>query len=116
MNYINLDIKKGEYSKNIICTTNLYSINVITWGPSSETDIHDHPKFGCHIKVLDGTFTEKLYHPKTQVYLNEHKLTNYSFIHNDISKHKIVYNNPYYPGYTLQIYFPGYYNNEFSKK
>lgn len=116
--YTNTSVPENEYHKEIVCENKLYSIQVISWGKNAETPVHCHPIFGCHSKILKGNFIEEFYHPKNGIYMKERFRTegDISFIHNRYYHHKVnnVSSGEY--GCSLQIYFPGYYNNnDFNK-
>lgn len=62
--YLDLDsmyLINNNYYKKSIMKTDLFEMFLIIWKLNSESPIHDHPKDGCLLKVLDGCLVETIY-------------------------------------------------------
>ena len=63
--YIN--ICPNRYTRNkVYCDTNCgdrtaFEIMVLCWDKGQTSGIHDHPKYGCIVKVLQGELEENIY-------------------------------------------------------
>ena len=57
-NYV---VKNYNYYKNLVYRDDNLEIYIITWTPGASTRIHDHPEYGCLVKVLEGELTETEY-------------------------------------------------------
>ena len=51
----------NNYYKNIVYKDKYYEIVLISWKKDVITPIHDHPKNGCILKVLEGQLSEDYY-------------------------------------------------------
>lgn len=49
----------NKYEKVIIHRNDDYELILINWENGSFTNYHDHPKYGCVLKVLEGKLYEK---------------------------------------------------------
>lgn len=102
--YINL--KKNDYNKNIIYRNNKYEIILISWDQNATTKIHNHPKNGCIMKILEGSLIEETYDTKTldKIDTNIYEKDNTSYIHDNLYYHKITNNAS--QSFSLHIYSP----------
>jgi cysteine dioxygenase len=94
------------YYKNIVYKDKYYEIVLISWKKDVITPIHDHPKNGCILKVLEGQLSEDYY--------DNGKIINKLLNKNDIAyrdggeKHTI---KALENSYSLHIYSPpNFYN------
>ena len=105
--FVFFDIEK--YKKNVVYRNSIYEIILITWLPGQQTKLHEHPKNGCIMKILEGELTENLYTPE-KIIDNIYKKEDISYIDNTIGKH-IISNNSNENTISLHIYSPpNYYN------
>jgi cysteine dioxygenase len=96
---------------------------VITWSPSSESKIHDHPQVGCVMKVVQGSLQEDIYIRKDKSCAKFDK-TNYLVVNsvgfkegNDVL-HKITNINNDNDRYTISIHIyskPEYIQNKYTE-
>lgn len=100
---------KEKYKKNVVYRNSNYEIILITWLAGQKTKLHDHPKNGCIMKVLEGELKENLY-TREKIIDNIYKKDDISYIDNTIGKH-IISNNTKNNTISLHIYSPpNYYN------
>lgn len=59
--YIKKDIISKSYYKNLVYSSELLDMYIITWSINSESCIHDHPENGCMMKILSGELEENEY-------------------------------------------------------
>jgi predicted metal-dependent enzyme (double-stranded beta helix superfamily) len=94
------------YDKYIIYQDKNYEMILISWNKNVITPIHNHPKNGCILKVLDGTLNETFYYDN-------------KIISSVLNKNDIGYRNcgeihtikAYENSYSLHIYSPpNFYN------
>jgi cysteine dioxygenase len=104
--------KKPIYHKVIVCANDIIEMFIIKWDRFSESCIHDHPEFGCIVKMLAGKLREDVYETtdygikfcstnilnKNDIGYKEsnkiiHKITN---IHDDYSVSLHIYSKPNY--------------------
>jgi len=64
-----IEINNSTYNKNIVISNEIFDIVVITWNVNQCSKIHDHPKNGCLVKILQGELQEDLF----ELNLNEIK-------------------------------------------
>ena len=84
-------------------SSDLFDMYLIKWCSDAETPIHQHPKMGCILKVLEGNLIETRMHtniPTAQIIKAEEGSINY--IDNNIGIHSIK--NGSHPSYSLHIY------------
>ena len=106
----NLTFKKNEYNKSILYRDDKYEIILICWDANCETKIHNHPKNGCIMKILQGNLLEECF-DKTynNIRINNYKKNDVSYIHDDLYLHKIINSNQ--KSISLHIYSPpNFYN------
>ena len=108
--------KLDLYQKNLICRDDNFEIFLINWPRGWESKIHDHAKYGCLLKVLDGALEETKFNNTLDVldtnYLN---LNQVSYLDDSIGYHKIK-NPKNTNSVSLHIYSPPnhktqYFNN-----
>lgn len=101
-------IKKNTYNKNVIFRNDDFELILISWDKNICTNIHNHPKNGCIMKILEGTLKEEIYKENNQnntlVKKNTYKKGDESYIHDSLGYHKIINENQY--SYSLHIYSP----------
>jgi predicted metal-dependent enzyme (double-stranded beta helix superfamily) len=54
-------IEDGEYHKKTAYINDSIEIVVITWGEHCSTKIHDHPRTGCLMRVLENSICEDIF-------------------------------------------------------
>ena len=104
---------ENTYYKNLVFRTELMEMYIITWPLNISSCIHDHPRYGCILRVMKGKLEETTYdklddsHAKIKetIILNEnsvgfrisdtilHKIKN---INDDISVSIHIYAAPNY--------------------
>lgn len=117
-NYIE-NVDDYEYKKIKIPLTNdndLFDIHLICWGKGAISNIHDHPKYGCHLLLLRGTLNESLYSINNGNFIrnNEYRYGDISYIDNTLYYHSI-HNNSNTESYSLHIYSPPNYEPNYFK-
>jgi cysteine dioxygenase len=100
----------NSYHRNCIYIDNNIEVYIISWKSNQETKIHDHPKKGCLLRILENELEENLYNKHLQNF-NTNILTeaNTSYIEGDMILHKIK-NNTNKNSVSLHIYSPPNYN------
>ena len=111
-NIYKLDPIENNYKKNVIYRDEKMSLELISWGSKSFTNIHDHAEYGCFMKVMDGRLRENIFSAQNNHFLRTKKLnTNtISYINNKIGHHNIFNENNNKNSYSIHLYFPGIYN------
>lgn len=95
-----------RYNRAEVYKNNKFEIYVITWAPGQESSIHDHPDYGCWIKILRGNLYETIYNIGGKQTENKILNTgNVGFMHNDYGYHKIT-NKSSDISTSLHIYSP----------
>jgi cysteine dioxygenase len=101
----------SNYKRNTIYQDTEFEIVIITWNKNSKSEIHDHSKNGCALKLLQGNLIEEIYDLKLNKIKSESLLTNnISFINNNIGYHKIINQNEL--SVSMHIYSPPNYISE----
>lgn len=104
---------KNTYKKNIIIQEETYELSLICLYPNQKTEIHDHAKNGCVIKVLEGQMDENQYklinNKPVFEKLKIHNVNGNIYINNQIGLHNI-HNNTDQNLVILQLYSPSIYN------
>ena len=101
---IKFDINK-QYNKILIYSSKYFDIYIICWTNNISSVIHNHPKNGCLMKILQGKLYEKLYDKNLKLIGNNiYKKDNISYIDDTIGYHSIssLENNTI----SLHIYSP----------
>ena len=52
----------GTYIKTLLYRDNNIEMFLIVWASKAKSCIHDHPDFGCIVKILYGYLEEQVYH------------------------------------------------------
>lgn len=104
------ELTKKTYRRMSIILPSLYSkeydFYLLVWKNHVETGIHDHPKNGCLLKVLEGEISEEKYSKEGQLIESTNLVKgNIGFMNNDIGYHKII-NPGDKVAYSLHIYSP----------
>tara|TARA_Y100000766_G_C18548726_1_gene431877 strand:- start:7 stop:429 length:423 start_codon:yes stop_codon:yes gene_type:complete len=102
-------INNKTYYKNCIYKDKDFEIVVITWYKNQLTKLHNHPSNGCLMKVLLGSLKEKKVLNNNSIKINNYKINDISYIHDNFGKHKIYNNNNI--SVSIHIYSPpNFYN------
>lgn len=102
---INITFKKNDYNKNILYRDDKYEIILICWDANCQTKIHNHPKNGCIMKLLEGVLIEECFDKTCNIIrINNYKKNDVSFIHDNLYLHKII--NSDQKSISLHIYSP----------
>ena len=99
------------YTRNLVYKCNKFDIYIISWSKNSVSPIHNHPKGGCLMKVLEGSLNENIYSiDKLKIekknYLSKNDV---KYIDDKIGFHKIF--NTDIRTYSIHIYSPGYFES-----
>ena len=68
--YNNIDWKKyvyfdnNKYNRNTVYENENIEMVIISWNNNQKSGLHDHPKNGCLMKILDGELNEYIYDEK----------------------------------------------------
>lgn len=104
INKISFD-KNKKYTRNLLYCNNRYEIYVLCWNENISSNIHNHPKNGCLMKIMDGDLINEVYNKKLDIISNENlKKGDVSYIDDDIGYHKIINKNM--KSISLHIYSP----------
>tara|TARA_B100000767_G_C19770551_1_gene539683 strand:+ start:451 stop:882 length:432 start_codon:yes stop_codon:yes gene_type:complete len=101
-NYKNLPIISGKYSKKRVHLEDNFEITYIVWDKDSETGLHNHPKNGCIMYLIEGDLVEKRVTDIMELYIRV-KSGNTSYIDDNQGKHKITAKKI---SYSFHIYSP----------
>ncbi len=52
---------RKNYTRNLVFQNSKFEILIICWNKEQVSPIHDHPKNGCILKLLQGTLIEECY-------------------------------------------------------
>jgi len=89
--YISFD--KQDYKKNLVYRDNNFEMFVVCWLPNQKTKIHNHPKGGCLLKILEGNMMEELYDKNFVLQENNNLVMNdVRYIDDSIGIHKMKNN------------------------
>jgi hypothetical protein len=94
----------------------LYDMFLIKWEPYCHTSIHNHPDGDCIMKLLEGHIIEQRF--QNSETCNEIKTLNtsdISFMSDSLGLHRIINDNNTH-SYSLHIYSPPIYYNEFESE
>lgn len=102
--YIRFD-KDKEYTRNLIYKNSELEIYLICWNKNTSSVIHDHPKNGCIMKILQGELTELLYDKNLNlIKKSDLKEGSIKYIDDNIGLHRIINGNN--KSISLHIYSP----------
>ena len=95
------------YMRNLIYRDKKLEILLICWLPGQQTKIHNHPKNGCLMKILDGNIKEITYDQYNSKILtsNTLPLDYVGYIDNSKCVHKMI-NHTDNKCVSLHIYSP----------
>ena len=91
-----------SYQKTLLFRNEQFETYQINWNKNAETIIHQHPKNGCIMKVIQGSLQEKLFNSITypieqKEMTNKYEIKNTIYNMNDVSyiddmigMHKII--------------------------
>lgn len=110
------NLSKECYKRTFVCKDDLVEIIIIGWDVNQKSPIHDHPKNGCLVKILEGELIETTY-SNTLEEINSTKLSNNGLSYQESNKilHKIE-NKSSKPVYSLHIYAPPNYKPNYYTK
>jgi cysteine dioxygenase len=110
--YTYWDTEKA-YSRNLVATDGKhYSLLLLCWKPSRESQIHDHPCDGCFVKSIRGCIRETRYHCDPATNEIKQGVTKFycedqvSFMNDEIGLHKIGNPNDATGAVSLHLYTP----------
>jgi len=87
-------------------------VMIISWAPDKVSGIHDHPMFGCILKIMQGEIVEDVYYIQADVFYhtdsNHLKANDKSFLKGTDGLHHISNCSNKYC-YSLHIYSPSDY-------
>ena len=100
----------SQYQRLQIISAKEYEIMLLCWDKHQASAMHDHPRGGCIMKILQGVLIEDRYNSKTLEHLNRVALgvNATSYIHNSIAIHKIN-NDTSEPAVSIHVYAPADY-------
>ncbi len=104
-----IEWSESNYNKKRIDSVSCddFDMYVISWMPNQITPIHDHPRYGCIMYLMEGTLEEKIYNKKLElVKTNIIKAPYSGYIDDNIGFHSIKCIDK---AVTLHIYSPGKY-------
>jgi cysteine dioxygenase len=100
---------KKSYGKSLIIRNENFDIYVICWLPNQKSLVHDHPKNGCLLKLLEGELIEEIYkkNEKKLLKIKEIKIKegDISYQEGENGLHKII-NKSEKRSISLHIYSP----------
>ena len=113
-NYTDNDWKKNKsffddnsldkkYYKNIIYQNDVFELVLIKWSKDSHTTIHQHPKNGCLLKVLEGNLKEERFYNKEKYQVTNLDKNSVGYMHDVLGKHRI---SALEESYSLHLYSP----------
>ena len=122
-NYTNNDWKKhvklcdSKYNRELIYTSHEYDLVIITWCKNQGCAIHNHPKNGCTVKILQNSITEELYEPENMSLVQSkiYEEGQIMYIDDTIGYHRMC-NKEDSPCISLHVYAPGKYKPIFFSK
>ena len=107
--YERLQIGESYRNKEYDYSLELY---LIKWNKYSTSKIHNHSKYGCCMKIIEGGLLEDIYDKDLKILDNKIYTKNkVGYINDDIGYHKIF---NYYSGntYSLHLYCDSLYTTE----
>jgi cysteine dioxygenase len=112
-NYVSFN--KNKYTRNLVKKDNNIEIIIICWNEGQISGVHDHPKNGCLMKVLEGMLKEDIYYVNNKITKYKHSkvgiLNDIFYQEGSTGLHNIVnYKNK---TITLHVYSPPNYKPEF---
>lgn len=100
---------KDTYTKTVVHKNKYIELVIICWNIKQSSDVHDHPKNGCIIKVLNGELTENIYKIIDDKIILTRKnylsVGNIGYQEGTTGLHSIC-NDANIPSVTLHIYSP----------
>ena len=112
--YINFN-DKVPYTRNLMYSDDKIDVYLICWTKNSYSVIHNHPKDGCIMKLLEGELEEELYNTNLEL-VDTRKIckNDVTYIDDTIGLHKIIARNNV--AISLHIYSPpNFVTTKFSK-
>ena len=107
----------SSYNRELLFTSPEYDLVIITWCKDQGCAIHNHPKNGCTVKILQNSITEELYEADTLKLTNTslYKKGDIMYIDDTLGYHRMC-NKCTDPCISLHVYAPGKYKPTFFKK
>ena len=110
--YISIEKIENSYNKSCyykykIYSSELFDIFIIDWKKTSCSRIHDHPKKGCIMKILDGYLIEEIYDNNLSlISFDTLKTNNIAYKIGKTVLHKIICRED---TISFHVYIPGQY-------
>ena len=98
------EFSDNKYTRNIGYSNNIMEIVVICWNNNQESGVHDHPEYGCIMKVLEGELEEDIYREKEFVCTNKLIKDNIGYQEGKTGLHNIRNGN--HKTISLHVYCP----------
>jgi len=97
----------NKYHPETVFINDVIEIKIITWSSNCSSLIHDHPKNGCLLKVLDGYLVEQTFDNSDFHLIKETKLSinNINYIEGNEILHRIINKNDSI-SVSIHIYSP----------
>ena len=101
----------SHYTRNPVCKNEHILITILCWQPNQGSPIHNHPKQGCLMKILQGSLEEQRFDTDTLEprSTTTHKLSSVGYIDDTVAYH-IIKNTGSEPAISLHCYSPSTYN------
>jgi hypothetical protein len=96
------------YNRNTVFSNDSFEIILISWSAGAITNIHNHPKNGCLLTILQGQLIEDLHLVNNTIKTNILITKSDSYLDDSIGTHII-----YSPVNTVSLHIyspPGFYN------
>ena len=105
------------YNRELIYSSPEYDLVIVTWCKDQGCAIHNHPKNGCSVKILQNSITEELYETETLNLINTsvYNTNDIMYIDDSLGYHRMCNKNNE-PCISLHVYAPGKYKPKFFKK
>ena len=101
-----IKINDSIYHKEKIFENDYLDIYIITWNKKQQSQIHNHSKNGCWLKMLQGKLIENIYDKNINLQVkNILNSGDISFMHDDIGYHQIINDNDDI-SVSLHVYSP----------
>ena len=104
-------LSKETYQRARIITNDQFEILLLGWNANQASPIHDHPKSGCILRMMEGELVEELYSSSDVTKCISSRLAkrnDVSYLEGDQIVHRIS-NKTKGPSFSLHIYSPPHY-------
>jgi len=108
-------VDEGQYTRNLICDSQYFTLMLLVWPPLITSPIHDHGGSECWMRVVSAQLEERFYEQPEEAesairlrFQQRHRANSVCFINDEQGLHAIHNPNEKEWAVSLHCYVPGY--------